>query len=467
MFPDSLDRSTFNAARLKVRAGAATAFVGAGLSVRAGFGNWNQLVETIEAATPARRLDVSRTEQQRLRRSNPAGRIDTDDLTWRVAAARKSLKNDPKYFDILHKYFSRRPKRDKAIEALARLGFSHFFTTNYDLSLEKALFSVRRKPIAVNWRDDGASSQVLTSLSRGTAPESPYLVYLHGRSERPRSIVLGEADYQDMYVRSNATTKNLYAIFLTKPAVFIGFSLRDVDVMGIFREIRVANDEAIHFALLPDTDHKKRPLGSDDRESLRNRYVTKFGIRPIFFEPGRDYKNFLACIEDLGKSPPEAGGGAATPLAPKSPGPNSPASRKWKTWASTPRGQRWTATTDFRKKRGKKDPEDPQKGRFFGSPRCNGRELSATVEADTGAPGWYNLQLMVRSIDGRPLTGKVDIWVHDSFPTEHYYTFVKNGMAKFSFSVYGAFTVGATCDGGRTPLELDLSKLRNLPKGFA
>jgi hypothetical protein len=126
----------------------------------------------------------------------------------------------------------------------------------------------------------------------------------------------------------------------------------------------------------------------------------------------------------------------------------------------------WASRPAFKTDHGRVDPEDPQKGRFGGKAEAKGRKLSATVGPSPDIDGWFVIDIKVTSTSGRPLRGKVDLWVHDSFPQEHYWSRVRNGEARFTFSAYGAFTIGATCDGGRTALELDLSTIPKAPREF-
>jgi hypothetical protein len=418
IFPSSRDVQAFKKLKRDIRTGEVVAFVGAGLSVRTGFANWDQLLGTLGA-----------TAQHDGRQA-----VGTDDLSWHAELLRKKLR--PKaYQRFLEEYFGRKPKEDVAVANFSRLAFRHIFTTNYDRSIERALKRLGRPFRRINWQLEGEASEVIRSFA--TKPSRDLvLVYLHGRYDKPGEIVLSERDYRRTYVRSDETIRKLFAIFSMKKVAFFGFSLRDPDVLSIFRQVMAANARAQHFAVLPDE--------GTDRSHQRLRLINKFGIHPVFYRPGdRVHSNFASLIAELAGVKPTR----AVPARPVKPG----------TWAARP---------EFRKDRGRVDPSDPQKGRFGGSSTSNGRRLRARVSPERGAGGWYDLKLEVSSISAKPLRGKVDLWVHDSFPREHYYTFARRGVAKFSFSVYGAFTVGATCDRGMTPLELDLARIKTAPREF-
>jgi hypothetical protein len=69
-------------------------------------------------------------------------------------------------------------------------------------------------------------------------------------------------------------------------------------------------------------------------------------------------------------------------------------------------------------------------------------------------------------IDLGPLTGEVQFHLHQSFPNQVLSRRVRNGFATCQLSAYGAFTVGAVADQGRTQLELDLALDESFPAEF-
>jgi hypothetical protein len=111
------------------------------------------------------------------------------------------------------------------------------------------------------------------------------------------------------------------------------------------------------------------------------------------------------------------------------------------------------------------DDDDPQKGQWGGLPSNGGRTLEAKVTAIDA--DWYRIRLTVRTNRGKKkLTGAVRFHLHDSFPDPVRTVTARDGTATLTLVAYGAFTVGAEADGGRTKLELDLSELAGAPKGF-
>jgi cellulose biosynthesis protein BcsQ len=110
------------------------------------------------------------------------------------------------------------------------------------------------------------------------------------------------------------------------------------------------------------------------------------------------------------------------------------------------------------------DPDDPQKGRWGGQSRRFGRELRAAGRELS--PGWFEIELVVASTAGSALTGSVQFHLHPTFAKPVVVVEAENGKAMWTLTCYGAFTVGAVADDGRTTLELDLSEVEDLPSAF-
>jgi len=114
------------------------------------------------------------------------------------------------------------------------------------------------------------------------------------------------------------------------------------------------------------------------------------------------------------------------------------------------------------------DPDDPWKGQF-GKEEANHRRLEATVTASDDPVTPYRVELRVRSTDPRsqPLRGSVQFFLHPTFGNDRpVVTVGPSGEARLTLRAWGAFTVGAVADGGKTRLELDLSRLPDAPQGF-
>jgi hypothetical protein len=111
--------------------------------------------------------------------------------------------------------------------------------------------------------------------------------------------------------------------------------------------------------------------------------------------------------------------------------------------------------------------EDPQKGKWGGEAERNSRKMSATVK-ESAFPGFYVVNITVESTDPeKPLEGVVKFHLHDTFLNPDPVIAVKDRKAVLKLTkVWGAFTVGAEADNGKTTLELDLAELDGVPEKF-
>jgi len=111
---------------------------------------------------------------------------------------------------------------------------------------------------------------------------------------------------------------------------------------------------------------------------------------------------------------------------------------------------------------------DPNKGKFGSLAVTKNRRLSASVQKST-VPSYYVVDLQVASTSpSEPLTGKVQFFLHPTFTRKSPVVAVdQDGVARLSLSAWGAFTVGALLDDGKTQLELDLAQLSGVDPEFA
>jgi hypothetical protein len=107
---------------------------------------------------------------------------------------------------------------------------------------------------------------------------------------------------------------------------------------------------------------------------------------------------------------------------------------------------------------------DLQKDRWGGAASRNGKTLSASVVPNE-TKGWYNLRLTITAENHSNLKGHVAFFLHDSFDEEIQYVTATDGLAFTDEETYEIFTAAAYTEDG-TMLELDLSKVKGLPKGF-
>ncbi len=416
------------------------AFVGAGVSAQAGLPLWGELMRRMEEEVQT--FDP-KPEQVRggLRKANGS------DLLWLAEEYRDLLRARARYEGFLDKTF-RRPLPDsaKAVLTLVRLNFRHFLTTNYDDLLEQA--HQREFPATdygrIRWTSRG---QVRNFFFDYRTPGTPrHILHLHGTSYDASSVVLTHSDYVDRYVKTAEYVEKLTTLFATLRIVFVGFSLDDPDLMYVFRQVnaRFADGDLQHYIFVGVESTPETPL---QLHWQRRRLEGKYGIQPIFY----DSRNRHSLLGD-----------ALAALETED--------TRWERPAETNATAFSTAAAPPEAKR-KPEPsrsDDPEKGRWGGSPVSadGSRRLSAVVTGEAQIPGLYRIQLRVSAAPGSPLTGAVRFHVHPTFARTTYTIPVIDNEATLELVAYGAFTVGAEADEGRTRLELDLAELADAPQPF-
>jgi len=501
------------------------AFVGAGVSARAQYPSWNDLLEKL-----AFQAKKTTTDQLQLVK---------DDALWRAEEIRRLFPKDDDYLRALSRIFTSRGRVvDECIRQLVQLPFRHFMTTNYDDLLERAHREVfKEDPQWIEWQQADALREFITSVARrprrkidDIARERRYL-HIHGHRDQRRSIILSDRDYTARYLASDEAQRKLFAIFATQTVVFFGFSLSDPDFMEILRVIRHAlgGESGRHYAVLP-IRHRA------EEKSMRRRLAQKFDIHAVFYDETKDHRGMEDIIRELRGLQPlvreakprvlrhiaadlahaktlanqlsqEFGELVlpvtdtrkrdarvillCSPTALRDPdfirdaekalaraaeegadslsaidiqdalGATSLAERLRAHRRPTPIDQ-----TTLKKKAKAFNPEDPNKDRFGGKPESNGRVLSAEVTPLAGDSDWFTIALRVRAKRGAKLTADVTFHLHPTFPETRVKVTPEKGLAVLECIAWGAFTVGATTDGGDTRLELDLATLRSAPKTF-
>jgi len=390
------------------------AFIGAGVSARYGFPAWNEMLKRLHRMVDRSGIwDPAKSEAV----------ANLDDALWQAQEYKEAI--GPRFNAKVGRLFAKANKRSNLVKKLVGLRFSHFVTTNYDKVLEREMRrQFGRKLVVIHWDRPEEARRFVRNFNSNDGRR--FLVYLHGRHDRPESIVLTEEDYASRYLKTDETKRKLFALFAAKPVVFIGFSLRDPDLVTTLREVNAhlafSEGPSRHFALLSLSR-------SDPQESsLRAYYVRRYGVQPVFYPYSvthHQLDRLIGCLS-TGK------------------------------FAGMPRIEPPA-----------RDPEDPQKNQWGQQSTKDGYTLSATVHPIDD--DWYRVRLRVQAgTDADDLQQPVLFHLHDTFaPMVRDADDFDQRCATLEVEAYGAFTVGAQLCGNKwIRLELDLSDLEKAPKAF-
>jgi hypothetical protein len=277
---------------------------------------------------------------------------------------------------------------------------------------------------------------------------------LHGRYYEPANVVLTETSYASRYVRSDDANRKLFAILITQPVVFIGFSVSDPDLNHLMREVnaRLGIGTPQHFALMGFEVEEQREL-------IKNRFERKYGIQPVFYrilretDGSENHGNLLVLLNELEK---QIDGTAAQP--------EGSTTKRTTTEARKRLYELETRRRDVKPESSSVRPLDPldqQKGRWGGKPEYNQRRVRTENIVESRTHNFCSFDLVVEPIGSAapPLTGEVIFHLHQTFHPDTIVRKARDGQARLEIKGYGAFTVGIEADGGTTKLELDLERV--------
>ncbi|WP_158265331.1 SIR2 family NAD-dependent protein deacylase [Blastopirellula marina] len=406
--------------------------VGAGVSVRAGYPSWSELLSIM--ADQVVSLDMRFVEVV-----NKLGMMQ--DVTWRAEEYRRLMTED-RYYELIRKVFGSDAKSiDQCIENLIDLNFRHVLTTNYDTVLERAHFQRRKQiPETIQWTNAFDVREFMYQATNGSYGRR--YVYLHGRYNDPSCVVLTDRDYVQRYLLQNDAAAKLAALFSTFSLVFIGFSISDPALTQLLQQVKFSLGVGAprHYAILALN------TADDDELLVRNRLSNKYGIEPVFYPLDSSHEGLCDLINLL-KEPP----GEFPPPMPTMPRPSGPA-----------------------------DPDDPQKGQWGGTNEADGYQLTAEVDGTSHeeSPETFAKYLRMRGMGRRLYHIKLKVigptndgiarfYLHPTFVPDRRDVSFRRGIATLDLLAYGAFTIGVEILETNTRLELDLSSdLVDAPRAF-
>lgn len=324
------------------------AVVGSGLSIALGYPSWTEFVQEIvtrasvdlrEKDNADQREEVNRLD--RFRRTLESGaRCSPDELTFFLGAAVDMLGRAERVEAVYHHYLQERfgPTRTQRLEhldpyaRLVDLPIQRFVTTNYDCELERALSSPDPfDPASLDAKPQSPPEQPLPAfysfcqmpedyralayfaVCRGDHEPST-VFHCHGLYKRPETILATEADYQAWYLgqepQYRAFRQTMELLFTSNPILFVGYGLREPDLLRPLREYVQAHRLQKHakpcFALLPFSD--------DDRDrNIAEILYEKYGLHVIPYprreDPEEQTSEFHAAMRRLKKDAEDWGRG--------------------------------------------------------------------------------------------------------------------------------------------------------------
>jgi hypothetical protein len=260
------------------------AILGAGLSARVGYPMFDEYASDL-----AQRFDVDTSAIQ-----------DASDMVSLVKEHLRLSGDLDRFHADLETTFGPDPQKsrfDSAHEMVIAAPFRGLVTANYDRVIEDAIAATGTGCESLDLCATRLFSvfEFLRSTSQGHNRAA--VLHLHGYFRSPERLVITPEDYRARYglytqlsedgehqARSALDTlhrKVLWALFVTYPMLFVGFSMRDPALRSILQVIEQdfgRGQQPDHYAILGARDQFDA-----DRQRA---YVERFGVRPVFYPVG-------------------------------------------------------------------------------------------------------------------------------------------------------------------------------------
>lgn len=250
------------------------AFIGAGLSIPAGFSSWKELLRE-----PAEEIGLD---------------VEKENDLVNLAQYYSNSKNRTSIDDLIKERFSQLAKPTENHKLLSQLPISTFWTTNYDKLIEKALENNMKKPY-VKTKDEHL---------RGTNHNFDAIVYkLHGDVEAPEDAVITRSDYEEFgYNKRKLFREVLEGDLLTKTFLFLGFSFEDPNfnyVIGRLRVLLDGKNTRKHYCIMKriqdtDEDYEYKKV----RQELQIEDLNRYGIFTYLVNKYDEITEILSTLVD-------------------------------------------------------------------------------------------------------------------------------------------------------------------------
>ena len=273
-------------------------FSGAGVGKRIGLPSWPEYLEHLasvcekhgeNAAAQLMRLRVSRGEYVEAATIYETCLEIPEGERWKELSSPFAKQAESAKLDNL------RP--------LALLPFSAVVTTNYDRSQHDVFAQTQgRAPMPFEIDDD--------TLRGGAVQSTFYIARIHGRAEKPTSMVLYPNSYQRL--EENQVYRDfLLGLLNQSPCLFIGFSFVDPairQVLSMYEKFSGPVYKTLHLALLP----------SDSSSDLKH-WLHRLNIKACFYNPEDTHKDLWRAVHKTQADYERAAKYAKLPPVQKSP----------------------------------------------------------------------------------------------------------------------------------------------------
>jgi hypothetical protein len=236
----------------------AWAFVGSGASADCGIPTWPGLIQNCIATGTT-------NDQEKIRGDSVFKRAWEKGEYPKCFSRIENFLGRPELESSIKREMKKGTAPNDLLRVIADLPFAGYVTTNYDALLETAL-----KGPGSAWLPIGNSLDEIRKLSGGP---SEVIWHLHGATNLPDEksrLIITEKDYDDLYLEETPIISQLRSLLAQNRFIFIGFGLKDAEVMRILKRVgRLSNPARPIFAFMPAVAGGQ---GIGEREELLTHY---------------------------------------------------------------------------------------------------------------------------------------------------------------------------------------------------
>ncbi len=251
-------------------------FAGAGMSAKAGFVSWSELLKPI-----AEELD-----------------LEIENETDYVALAQyheNEFNSRSKINQVLINEFSSKAIITENHKILSRLPISTYWTTNYDKLIETSL------------ENEGKIPDVKYTVKQLalTKPKRDAIVYkMHGDIEHPSEAIITRDDYESYFIKMKPYLSALAGDLISKTFLFIGFSFTDPNLDYILSRVRTTYEkhQRRHYCFMrniqeescadqTEYEYKQKKL------KLFIKDLQRFSVETILIDDFDEITQFLSSLE--------------------------------------------------------------------------------------------------------------------------------------------------------------------------
>lgn len=214
-------------------------FAGAGLSINAGYYNWEKLLEK-----PAEKLKLDIAKEKH------------DLISLAQFYCNKNKRSAIN--ELLSDSFPSNKKPTENHKILSQLPISTYWTTNFDTLIEDAL-KENNKNVSVRKADK--------DLQLSYKNYDSVVYKMHGDIQSPSEAVITRDDYEEYGVNSRKLFRDvLEGTLLTKTFLFLGFSFSDPNFNFVLSKMRVllGDDNRPHYYILKKITEPNRDNFEDE-----------------------------------------------------------------------------------------------------------------------------------------------------------------------------------------------------------